>query len=121
MSNYGREISSIYLKTMLGTQRNVIADTSLDNNGVPVLAYNRTKTKSNDQVPKTLSAQHLCGPGGKSRAKTAEIEVASPFLEDAHIQIIYATISTRMVQDNQNQQGNKGQGVHVGVAKTDVN
>ena len=58
-------------KPMLGTQRNVIADTtSFDRNGVPVLVYNRTKTKSNNQVSKkkTLSAQHLCGPGGKSRA-----------------------------------------------------
>ena len=36
---------------MLGTQRDVTADkTSFDNNGLPVLVYNRMKTKSKDQV-----------------------------------------------------------------------
>ena len=71
MSNYGSEVSSIYRKPMLGTQRDVTADkTSFDNNGLLVLVYNRTKTKSKDQVSKkTLRAQHLCGSGGKSRAK----------------------------------------------------
>ena len=74
MSNYGREVSSIYRKLMLGTQRDVTADkTSFDNNGLLVLVYNRTKTKSKDQVSKkTLRAQHLCGSGGKSRATTAQ-------------------------------------------------
>ena len=69
MSNYGSEISSTYRKPMLGTQRDVTADrTSFDNNGLLVLVYNRTKTKSKDQVSKrTLRAQHLCGPGGNSR------------------------------------------------------
>ena len=71
MSNYGSEVSSIYRKPMLGTQRDVTADkTSFDNNGLLVLVYNRTKTKSKDQVSKkTLRAQHLCGSGGKSRAR----------------------------------------------------
>ena len=70
MSNYGSEVSSIYRKPMLGTQRDVTADkTSFDNNSLFVLVYNRKKTKSKDQVSKkTLRAQHLCGSGGKSRA-----------------------------------------------------
>ena len=54
---------------MLGTQRDVTADTtSFDHNGLLVLVYSRTKTKSKDQdSKKTLRAQHLCGSGGKSR------------------------------------------------------
>ena len=76
MSNYGSEVSSIYRKPMLGTQRDVTADkTSFDNNGLLVLVYIRTKTKSKDQVSKkTLRAQHLCGSGGKSRAKKIEVD-----------------------------------------------
>ena len=51
MSNSGSEVSSIYRKPMLGTQRDVTADkTFFDNNGLLVLVYNRTKTKSKDQV-----------------------------------------------------------------------
>ena len=53
MSSYGSEVSSIYRKPTLGTQRDVTADkTSFDNNGLLVLVYNRTKTKSKDQVSK---------------------------------------------------------------------
>ena len=80
MSNYGSEVSSIYRKPMLGTQRDVTADkTSFDNNGLLVLVYNRTKTKSKDQVSKkTLRAQHLCGSGGKSRAKHSTSQWSRP-------------------------------------------
>ena len=60
---------------MLGTQQDVTAGkTSFDNNGLPVPVYNRTKTKSKDQVSKeTLWAQHLCGPGRKSRVKDVKV------------------------------------------------
>ena len=74
MSNYGSEISNIYRKPMLGTQRDVNTNkTFFDKNGLLVLVYNRTKTKSKDQISKkTLKNTTPLRVWGKIQSESLE-------------------------------------------------